>query len=200
MKSSIVKDKISRYGYLVGIIIGISLIIPLIIVALIYNWINIRVMGLWVYYLPVLNACINFITSIALLWSIYAIKEMKDSKVHRKTMTFSIILGVCFLVSYVLYHASVDSVKYGDANHDYYLSGEELDSVGFLRIVYLFILLSHIFASFSVIPFVTFSFYYAITHQWDKHRNVVKYSYPIWLYVSISGVVVYLLLSPYYHY
>ena len=200
MKNSTIKNKISRYGYLVSVIIGASIIIPLFIVSIIYNWVNIQVMGLWVYYLPVFNACINFITSILLLWSIYAIKEMRDKKIHKKMMTFSMILGICFLVSYILYHASIDSVKYGDANHDYELSPEELNNVGFLRIIYLFILLSHIFASFTVIPFVTFAFYYAITQQWDRHRNVVKYSYPIWLYVSISGVIVYLLLSPYYHY
>ena len=119
-------------------------------------------------------------------------------KLHRSFMFASLILGVFFLISYVLYHSSVESVKFGDINHDGMVSDAELLKVGTSRVIYLVILASHILLSILVVPFVLFAFYYALSDQIERHKKMVKYTYPVWLYVSITGVVVYFMIKPYY--
>lgn len=119
-------------------------------------------------------------------------------KLHRTFMFASFFLGVLFLLSYVLYHSSVESVKFGDINFDGELSEEEIAKAGTSRTIYLVILASHILLSILVVPFVLFAFYYALTNQIERHKKIVKFTYPVWLYVSITGVVVYFLIKPYY--
>ena len=97
-------------------------------------------------------------------------------------MLLLFVLGAIFLVSYIIYHSSVESTSY---------QGDQ-------RIIYFFFLISHILLSIVVVPFVLFAFYYSLSNQIEKHKKVVKYTFPIWLYVSISGVIVYFMISPYY--
>lgn len=113
-------------------------------------------------------------------------------------MSSAFVLGSLFLISYIIYHATIDSTVFGDINGDGIVSEDELAEIGMLRRVYLFVLLSHILLSIVVVPFVLFAFYYSLTDKIEKHKKVVKFTFPIWLYVSITGVIAYLFISPYY--
>ena len=117
---------------------------------------------------------------------------------HKQMNIMAIILSVVFLVSYVIYHSQAQTYYYGDLNYDTVLSVDEQEAAGILRYVYYFILISHIILSIFVIPLVLFSFQYAISGAIAKHKKIVKYAYPVWLYVSITGVLVYVMISPYY--
>lgn len=140
-------------------------------------------LGTWTTYLPHLNGIINSLTAILLLTGLYFIRQ-KNIAAHRITMLTAFTLGSLFLVSYVLYHLSNESTAFG---------GE-----GWVRPVYYFLLISHIVLSVVVVWFVLRALYFALSGQYAQHRQVVKWAYPIWLYVSITGVIVYLMIKPYY--
>lgn len=164
-------------------IIGISIVIPLAVAVLLFMPAKLTSLGDWVYFLPHLNAVINSSASIALIVGLVFIK-MKKYNYHGATMTVAFALGAVFLISYVIYHGSAESTSFG---------GE-----GLIRTVYYFLLITHIIlAAVALFP-ILFAYYYGYTDQREKHRKVVKFAYPIWLYVSISGVIVYLMISPYY--
>ena len=103
-----------------------------------------------------------------------------------------------FLVSYIIYHATSESTIFGDSNGNGILEMEEADQIGPLRKIYLAILFSHILLAAVVVPFVLFAFYFALTDRFEKHKKTVRFTLPVWLYVSVTGVVVYLMISPYY--
>ena len=167
---------------LVNVIKIVSVLIPIVVAILLFMPSKITLFGDWTYKLPHFNAAINSLTSILLLLSFYMIKYKKDIKSHQRLNTISFILGGIFLISYIIYHSSVESTSYqGDS-----------------RIIYFFFLISHILLSIVVVPFVLFAFYYSLTNQIEKHKKVVKYTFPIWLYVSVSGVIVYFMISPFY--
>ncbi|HSF53547.1 MAG TPA: DUF420 domain-containing protein [Algoriphagus sp.] len=164
-------------------IIGISIVIPLAVAVLLFMPAKITTLGDWVYFLPHLNAVINTCASVALIVGLIFIKQKKYSY-HGATMTVAFALGAIFLISYVIYHGAAESTSFG---------GE-----GTIRTVYYFLLITHIIlAAVALFP-ILFAYYYGYTDQREKHRKVVKFAYPIWLYVSISGVIVYLMISPYY--
>ncbi|MCE6988772.1 DUF420 domain-containing protein [Dyadobacter sp. CY323] len=140
-------------------------------------------LGEWTKVLPHLIGIINSLTAILLILGFYFVKT-KNVIAHRKTMTGAFLLGAVFLVCYILYHISNESTTFG---------GE-----GFLRPIYYFLLISHILLSIGVVWFVLRAVYFGYTNQIGQHRKAVKWALPIWLYVSISGVVVYLMISPYY--
>lgn len=191
-----VKEQADNKVYL-RIIYLISILIPLVVAFLILFPTKLTFAGDWVKLLPGLHATINSMTVLTLGAAFVAIKN-GNIKMHRSFMFASLSLGVLFLVSYVLYHSSVDSVKFGDLNYDGELSEEELVTAGTSRTVYLVILASHILLSILVVPFVLFAFYYALTNQIERHKKMVKFTYPVWMYVSITGVIVYFLIKPYY--
>ena len=174
----------------------ISVVIPVAVAILIYLPQRLQ-LGDWVRILPLLNATINSITSVLLIIALIMIKR-KDIVNHQRFMMGALVLGAIFLLSYVLYHASVPSVKFGDIDHDGILSAQELNNIADSRKVYLFVLLSHIGLSIVVVPLVLFSFYFSLSGQIERHKRLVRFSYPIWLYVSLTGVLVYYLISPYY--
>ncbi|SNS78618.1 putative membrane protein [Ekhidna lutea] len=179
------------------IIYLISILIPVVVAFLILFPAKLSFAGDWVRLLPGLHATINSLTVMTLIAALIAIKN-GNIKIHRSFMFASLFLGVLFLVSYILYHSSVESVKFGDLNYDGELNEKELAQAGNSRVVYLVILASHILLSILVVPFVLFAFYYALTDQIERHKRMVKYTYPVWLYVSITGVVVYFMIKPYY--
>ena len=113
-------------------------------------------------------------------------------------MSTAFVLSSCFLVLYVLYHFQGAATKYGDTDHDGIVSGLEKATAGSMRLVYFLILISHIVLAAICLPFILFSFYYSLSGQIEKHKRLVKFAYPIWLFVAVSGVVVYLLISPFY--
>lgn len=179
------------------VIYVVSIVIPAVVAILLFTPLNLGISGEWVKFLPTLNAVVNSLTSVVLIGAFIAVKN-KNVTLHKSLMLTALFLGVVFLLSYVLYHSSSTTVKFGDANHDGVLSAEELAEVGMMRGIYVFILLSHIVLSIGVVPLVLLAFQRALTGQIDKHRKLVKFTFPVWLYVSITGVIVYLMISPYY--
>ena len=134
-------------------------------------------------FLPPIYASINALTAVVLIIAFWAIKNKKRN-LHERLMKFAILLSILFLVMYVAYHMTSDSTKFG---------GE-----GAVRYVYYFVLLTHIVLSIAVIPFVLITFIRALTANFEKHQKIARIAFPLWLYVAISGVVVYLMISPYY--
>lgn len=153
----------------------------------------------FIYKLPMLNAIINGTCSVLLVFSLMAIKK-KNIALHRKINLTAFLLSALFLVSYVTAHYFIPDTKYGDINHDGIMDAAESAAVSGIKPVYLIILLSHIFLAVVVLPLVLLSFYYGLTDQREKHKKITRFSYPVWLYVTITGVVVYLMISPYYNY
>lgn len=134
-------------------------------------------------FLPPIYATINGITAVLLVTAVWAIKNGKR-QLHENLMKTAIGCSVAFLAMYVAYHMTADSTPYG---------GE-----GALRYVYFFILLTHILLSIIIIPFVLITYVRALAERFDKHRKLARITYPMWLYVAVTGVIVYLMISPYY--
>lgn len=177
----------------------LSVAIPVVVGALILMPRKIVFDGQWVYALPHFNAVINSATSVLLVAALVAIKKGK-ADLHKKLMISAFILGALFLISYVVYHASSPSTVYGDLNADGEVSQQELAQLIIPRGFYLFVLLSHILLAIVVVPLVLLAMNYAIRRVFSKHVKIVKFAYPIWLYVSVTGVVVYLMISPFYNF
>jgi putative membrane protein len=161
------------------LIIALSVILPLAVAVLF----RVKIPGYDFSFLPPIYATINGITAILLITAVVAIKN-KKRKLHETLMKVCIGLSAAFLVMYVIYHMTSDSTSYG---------GE-----GALRIVYLVILISHIILSVIVVPFVLFTFSRALSGNFERHKALAKFTFPIWLYVAITGVIVYIMISPYY--
>jgi putative membrane protein len=147
--------------------------------------------------LPLFHAFLNSSTAILLLASLYFIKN-KQIRAHKTANLVAVVLSTIFLVSYVIYHSSNPSAKFGDLNHDGILSDEEKLKAGSLRYLYYFILSSHIILSGIIIPLVLFTLQKAFQGRFDKHRRLARITWPVWFYVAVTGVVVYLMISPYY--
>lgn len=162
------------------LIIILSLVVP-ILVALLY--ITPRLDGFEIDFLPLVNATINGTVFFILIFAIKAIKN-KNRKLHERLIYLSLILSTLFLLSYVVHHATHDPVSYG---------GE-----GFLKYCYYFILISHITLSTIIIPLVLVTLSRALKEKFEAHKKIAKITFPIWLYVSATGVLVYILISPYY--
>ena len=129
------------------------------------------------------NAIINSMVSVLLVAGLIAVKNRRYT-LHKKIMLAAIVLSVLFLISYICHHLFAGDTKFGGA--------------GTIRYVYFFILISHIFLAAIILPFILFTAYRAMISEWPLHRRMAKITWPIWLYVSITGVLVYLLISPYY--
>ena len=149
--------------------------------------------------LPLLNAFLNGSCSVLLVFSLIAIRK-GNIQLHKKINLTAFFLSAIFLVSYVTAHYFIPDTKFGDLDHNGIMSHEEKNAVSGVKPVYLVILLTHILLAVVVLPMVLLSFYYGLTDQRLKHRKITRFSYPIWLYVTVSGVVVYLMISPYYSY
>lgn len=165
-------------------VIGVlSVAIPLVVAVLLFKPPTENFLDFNVYFLPKLNAILNTGTTLCLLVGFFAIKQ-KNIALHRTMMVSAVALSAIFLISYVLYHANSTSTPFG---------GE-----GTIRYVYFFILLTHILLAIVVVPLVLLAVYYALSDKIERHKKIVKWTYPVWLYVAVTGVVVYLMISPYY--
>jgi putative membrane protein len=179
------------------IISAVSLIVPLAVGFLFYSHNkNVNSAG-WVTFLPHLNAAINSLTSVLLI-SGFGFVKFKRTRVHRFIMTTSVFMGIIFFISYLVYHYSVPGTVFGDTNHDRILDIAEAEAVGNSRNIYLLVLFSHIVLAAMVVPFVLFAFYFALTDNIQRHKKTVRFALPVWLYVSLTGVLVYWLIRPYY--
>ncbi|MEY3591813.1 MAG: hypothetical protein RLZZ38_782 [Bacteroidota bacterium] len=174
-------------------IIAISIIIPIAVAALF----GIKVEGVDFSFLPPIYAGINAVTGGLLLLALIFIKNGKVQQ-HQKTIQLALVLSVLFLLCYVAYHMTSDSTIYGDLDHNGVLSGKELGLVGSTRFAYILLLLSHIFLSVAVIPVVLFTYLHAWEGNYQKHKKWAKFAFPIWLYVAVTGVIVYFMIAPYY--
>ena len=143
------------------------------------------------------NALVSSCVAILLIAALIAVKK-KHYLLHKKIMIAAIILSVLFLISYVCHHLFSGETKFGDLNHDGILSRDEKLSSGSLRYVYYAILITHIPLAGIILPFILFTAYRALSGDYKKHKKLSRITWPIWFYVAISGVVVYLLISPYY--
>ena len=153
----------------------------------------------FIYKLPMLNALLNGSCSLLLIASLWAIKK-RNIELHKKLNLTAFLLSSLFLISYVTAHYFIPDTKFGDINHNEVLEQTELAAVSVIRPIYLVILLSHIFLAVIVLPMILLSFYYALKDDRVKHKKITRFSYPIWLYVTVTGVVVYTMIAPYYNY
>jgi len=159
----------------------VSILIPLTVAALF----GIRIPDVEpLTFLPPIYASINGLTAVLLIAALWAIKNGKRD-LHQRLMTLCILLSLLFLIMYVAYHMTSDSTPYG---------GE-----GILRYVYFFVLTSHIFLSIVIIPLVLKTYLRAYLGKFEKHRKLARITFPIWLYVAVSGVLIYIMISPYYN-
>ena len=166
------------------LIIAVSVIIPVVVVILF--GVKLKDFGFNIEplsFLPPIYATINGLTAVVLVAAVIAIKN-GNRKLHENLMKVAIACSVAFLGMYVAYHMTSDSTKFG---------GE-----GVIKYVYYFILITHILLSIIIIPLVLTTYVKAWSQQFDKHKKIAKITFPIWLYVAVTGVVVYLMISPYY--
>ncbi len=171
----------SRYNKWIWVI---SILIPIVVAALFS--IKLKDFGIQVEplgFLPPIYAGINALTAVILVWAVISIKK-GNRILHERLMTLALSLSVLFLVMYVAYHMTADSTKFG---------GD-----GAIRYVYFFILLTHILLSIAIVPLVLITYVRALSQRFDRHRKIARITFPLWLYVAVSGVIVYLMISPYY--
>lgn len=159
------------------LIVIVSIVIPVAVAALF----GIKVEGVDLSFLPPFYAGINGVTAVLLITALVAIKS-KNMRLHQRLMQVCLGLSLLFLLCYVAYHMTSDSTPYG----------------GSMKAVYYSILISHIVLSVAVIPLVLFTYLFAWEGKFDKHKKWTRFAFPIWLYVAITGVVVYWMISPFY--
>jgi putative membrane protein len=161
------------------LIVTVSIVIPVVVAALF----GVKIPGYDFSFLPPIYATINGLTAVLLTAAVIAIKN-KKRKLHENLIKACMLLSILFLGMYVAYHMTSASTPYG---------GE-----GAIRYLYFFILITHILLSIIIIPFVLFTYVRAWTGDFVRHRALAKYTFPLWLYVAVTGVIVYIMISPYY--
>jgi putative membrane protein len=164
----------SKYRKLV---VAVSIIIPIAVAALF----GIKVEGVDLSFLPPFYATLNGITAVLLVLALVFIKK-GNMKLHQRTIQACLGISLLFLLCYVAYHMTSDSTAYE----------------GSYKAIYYFILISHILLSVAVIPVVLFTYLFALEGNYVKHKKYTRFAFPIWLYVAVTGVVVYWMISPYY--
>jgi putative membrane protein len=150
-----------------------------------------------VHVFALINAIINSTVALSLVAALYFVKNL-NYLAHKKIMLFAIGLSVLFLLSYIAHHLLAGETKFGDINGDGILSADEKASVGSSRYVYYLLLLTHIPLAAIILPFILFTAYRSLTGDYEKHKKLARITWPVWLYVAISGVAVYWMISPYY--
>lgn len=165
-----------------GLILTVSLVVFLAVVILSRVKLDVD-LGFDVHVFATINAVINSIVTVLLIAAFAAVKNRRYT-LHKKIMLTAMFLSVLFLVSYIAHHLLTGDTRYG--------------GTGMIRTLYFFILITHIFLAAIILPFILFTAYRGLVAEWPAHRKIAKITWPIWLYVSITGVVVYLMISPYY--
>jgi Predicted membrane protein len=153
--------------------------------------------GFDVHIFAMINAIINSIVTVLLVAALIAVKHQKYL-LHKKMMLAALVLSVLFLISYICHHLLAGDTIFGDTNHDGVLSEAEKAATGALRYFYYLILLTHIPLAGLILPFILYTAYRALIAEFPKHKKLARITWPVWFYVSMTGVLVYLLISPYY--
>lgn len=143
------------------------------------------------------NAIINSAVAILLVTGLVTVKQ-KNYGLHKKIMLSAMALSVLFLLSYICHHLFAGETKFGDVDHNGILSDDEKLAAGSLRMVYYFILITHIPLAGIILPFILFTAYRALIGEYEQHKKLTRITWPVWFYVAVTGVIVYLMISPYY--
>ena len=175
------------------LVIALSVVIPLAVAALFM----IKIPGYDFSFLPPIYSLINGSVAVLLVLAVIAIKN-KNQKRHRLLIRLAILGSILFLVGYILYHSTSGDTKYGDVNHDGVLSDAERLNLGKSALVYYFILVTHIILSIAVIPMVMLTYLKGWANNLEAHRKLAKYTFPLWLYVAVTGPIIYLMIRPFY--
>lgn len=179
-------------------IVTLSVLVPGLIAFLIFSPVSgTENTPSWILTLPHLNGAINSLTTVILILGFIFIK-IGNREYHKTAMISALTLGIIFLVSYITYHWHVPSTIFGDINNDGILDDSEAIIVQMSRNVYIPLLLGHILLAVISVPLILTTFYFALSGKFEKHKKIVRFTLPVWLIVSISGVIVYLMISPYY--
>jgi putative membrane protein len=165
------------------LILTVSFVVFAVVASLAKIKVNID-LGFDVHILAMCNAIINSCVSILLIAGLIAVKK-KNYPGHKNIMLTAIALSILFLVCYIAYHLLTGDTTYGGS--------------GVIRYIYLFILITHIVLAAVILPFILFTAYRSLTGEYEKHKKIARYTWPLWLYVSVTGVIVYLMISPYYN-
>lgn len=183
-KSSITIDALARLstGKALGVIFVVSALALLLLVWLLYLKPAGAEPGSWVYWLPSVNASLNSLSTVLIVFGVLAIRR-REFGLHMKLMLAAFISSALFLVSYLVYHNAVGDTPF--------------PGQGWIRPVYFFILITHIILSTSVVPLVLTTYFHAFSGRFHTHRKIARWTFPIWLYVSVTGVVIYFLLKAY---
>lgn len=154
-------------------------------------------LGFDVHIFATANAFINATIAVLLVAALWAVKN-KQYALHKKLMLAALVLSVLFLVSYIAHHLLAGEAKFGDSNHDGQVDAQEALAVANIRLIYFIILITHIFLAAIILPFILFTAYRALTAEYTLHKKLAKITWPLWLYVAITGPVVYWMIHPYY--
>lgn len=155
-------------------------------------------MGFNIHVFATANAVINTIIAVLLVAALIAVKN-GHYLLHKRIMIAALVLSIIFLVSYIAHHLLAGETKYGDANLDGIVDDSEKAALGAMRMVYLVVLLTHIFLAAIILPFILFTAYRGLTSEFAAHKKLARITWPLWFYVAVTGPVVYLMISPYYH-
>jgi len=174
MKTILKNDKLANW-----IILSLSTVVFLLVVLMRKVKIDIGVTDTHIF--PAISAFLNSMVAILLIVGLIFVKQ-KNFEAHKKTMLLAVIFSILFLVTYVLYHFTTVETTYA----------------GNMKMVYYSILFTHIVLAAVILPFILFSVYRGLTGEYEKHKKLTKFVWPIWFYVSVTGVIVYFMISPYY--
>ena len=192
LESTLQKNDKKAY-WLIGIF---SVIVFAVVVSL--GQINLKIsVGFDVHIFAKINAVLNSFVAVLLITALMAVKNGQYT-LHKKMMLAAMILSILFLVSYIIHHLLAGDTKFGDINHDGLLSDDEKLQAGGMRVVYYLLLVTHIILASLILPIILFTAYRGLTGEYAAHKRLAKYTWPLWLYVAVTGPVVYLMIRPYY--
>ena len=154
-------------------------------------------LGFDIHLFALLNAWINSCVAILLILALIVVKKRKY-ETHKKLMLTAMVLSILFLLSYISHHLLAGDTRFGDINHDGIVTDAEKAGAGSLRIIYYIILGTHIPLAGLILPFILFTAYRALIGEYPEHKKLARITWPVWFYVAITGVAVYLMISPYY--
>ena len=178
------------------LIISFSIIVFIAIILLSKVKLDVK-LGFDVHFFALINAMINSWVTVLLIMALIAVKRKKYA-VHKKLMLVAMVLSILFLISYVCHHLLAGDTRFGDINNDGLVSEAEKAAAGSKRIFYYIVLGTHIPLAGIILPFILFSAYRALIGEFPEHKKLARITWPVWLYVAITGVIIYVMISPYY--
>jgi putative membrane protein len=193
MLAPVLKKNDKQAAWIIGIF---SIVVFAVVVSLGRIKLDVNI-GFDVHIFAAANAIINSLIALLLIAALVAVKQ-NNYLLHKRLMMTALVLSILFLVSYIAHHLLAGEAIFGDIDHDGIVTDLEKRTVGNLRYIYYFILITHIFLAAIILPFILYTAYRALTAEFLAHKKLARITWPLWLYVAITGPVVYWLISPYY--